>query len=452
MKKNILLILCISAAFSAFSKSAAESAVETYRLKNDIPVYVRQIPDNRICAVYFVVKGGTAYLTPETSGLENAVFSMMSMGSEKYSYAEIQALEFDTQSSISSSTSRDGSVFAMTSIDSYFDRTFDCFADAFLNPLFSQREYELFMTNCRQSIQSALNNPGSMLFYYSQKLLYDGHPYQTSSAVTIDSVENITLSAIRTFHSALLDSRRISVVACGSFSVPELLEKLNETLGTLHAGKNALKDTAVEPLSVFGENAVFVHQAAAGTGFVMRAFASPSVTSPDYPVARIACDIYSDILFNVVRENYGACYTPESSIVSSAAPFGFEYLYRASNLTDFSRYMDEARGIMERGVVISGRDADGQYVFEPLEDRLEGYINSYINRKFASQATTGGIAGRMCASLLQFGDVFSADALTGIAQKTTAEDILRVFKKYWVDGSSRWFAVVSPEDEERIKF
>ena len=58
----------------------------------------------------------------------------------------------------------------------------------------------------------------------------------------------------------------------------------------------------------------------------------------------------------------------------------------------------------------------------------------------------------MCASLLQFGDVFSADALTGIAQKTTAEDILRVFKKYWVDGSSRWFAVVSPEDEERIKF
>ena len=146
MKKNILLILCISAAFSAFSKSAAESAVETYRLKNDIPVYVRQIPDNRICAVYFVVKGGTAYLTPETSGLENAVFSMMSMGSEKYSYAEIQALEFDTQSSISSSTSRDGSVFAMTSIDSYFDRTFDCFADAFLNPLFSQREYALFMT------------------------------------------------------------------------------------------------------------------------------------------------------------------------------------------------------------------------------------------------------------------------------------------------------------------
>ena len=114
--------------------------------------------------------------------------------------------------------------------------------------------------------------------------------------------------------------------------------------------------------------------------------------------------------------------------------------------------MDEARGIMERGVVISGRDADGQYVFEPLEDRLEGYINSYINRKFASQATTGGIAGRMCASLLQFGDVFSADALTGIAQKTTADDILRVFKKYWVDGSSRWFAVVSPEDEERIKF
>ena len=179
----------------------------------------------------------------------------------------------------------------MTSIDSYFDKTFDCFSDAFLNPLFSQREYELFMTNCRQSIQSALNNPGSMLFYYSQKLLYDGHPYQTSSAVTIDSVENITLSAIRTFHSSLLDSRRISVVACGSFSVPELLEKLNETLGTLHAGKNALKDTAVEPLSVFGENAVFVHQAAAGAPASDTDCFSPAPGPgrPGWPPAFFAC-------------------------------------------------------------------------------------------------------------------------------------------------------------------
>lgn len=448
MKKTVYLFLFIFALFGASS----QESVEQFVLNNGIPVYVRQLPENRINAVCFVVKGGTAYLLPEQSGLESAVFSMMSMGSEKFSYADVRSLEFDVQSSLSSSTSRDGSVFCMTSIDTYFDRTFDCFADGFMHPKFAQKEYELLMTGLRQSVQSELNNPSSMLFYYSQKLIYDSHPYQTASSVTVDSIENITLSAICSLHSELLDSRRISVVACGNFNLDSLLEKLNETVGTVKARGSELKQPEVAPVVVSGENAVFVHQAAAGTGFIMRAFASPAVTEPDYPVARIAENIYSDILFNVVRENYGACYTPQSAVLSSAAPFGFEYLYRASNLTDFSSYVAEAREIMSSGKVISGRDKNGAYVFEPLSERLEGYINSYINKKYASQATTGGIAMRMCASLLQFGDVYSADALSRIAAQTMTEDILRVFKKYWIDGDSRWFAVVSPDDEEKIRF
>lgn len=448
MRKSVFLFLLVF----ALSGAAAHESAELLVLKNGIPVYVRQIPGSRINAVCVVVKGGTAYLLPEESGLESAVFSLMSMGSEKYSYSDIQSLRFDTHSSLSSSSSRDGSVFTMTSIDTYFDRTFDCFADGFMHPAFSQKEYELFMTDVRQSVQSELNDPDSLLFYYSQKLIYASHPYRTASAVTVDSIENITLPKIRSLHSKLLDSRRISVVACGKFNRSSLLEKLNATFGTLKAHEYELRRTDAGPVVVSGENAVFVHPAAAGTGYIMRAFASPPVTAPDYTAARIAGDIYSDILFNVVRENYGACYTPWSSVLSSAAPFGFEYLYRASNLTDFSSYVAEARDIMKSGRVISGRDTDGKYLFEPLSERLEGYINSYINKKYASQATAGGIAARMCASLLQFGDIDSADRLTETASRTTEEDILRVFKKYWIDGDSRWFAVVSPEDEERIRF
>lgn len=448
MKKACICFLFVFALFSV----TAHETVEQFVLKNGIPVYVRHMPENRINAVYFVVKGGTAYLPPELSGLESAVFSMMSRGSEKYSYSDIQSLEFDTHSSLASSSSRDGSVFGMTSIDTYFDRTFDCFADGFMHPTFAQKEYELFMTGVRQSVQSELNDPSSMLFYYSQKLIYASHPYQTASTITVDSIENITLPKIRSFHSKLLDSRRISVVACGNFSRSSLLEKLNATVGTVKAHDYELQKTEVAPVAVSGENAVFVHQAAAGTGFIMRAFASPAVSAPDYTAAQIAGDIYSDILFNVVRENYGACYTPWSAVLSSAAPFGFEYLYRASNLTDFSSYVAEARDIMKSGRVISGRDKNGQYMFEPLSERLEGYINSYINKKYASQATTGGIAARMCASLLQFGDIDSADRLSEIASRTTAEDILRVFRKCWIDGDSRWFAVVAPDDEEKIRF
>ena len=99
-----------------------------------------------------------------------------------------------------------------------------------------------------------------------------------------------------------------------------------------------------------------------------------------------------------------------------------------------------------------GVNDKGEFVYKNLEENLEGYINSYINKKYSSQGTTSGIAGRMCASLLQFGDIYSADLLTEKVKKVTTSDVLSVFKKYWVDMDSIWVAVVGPDEEDKVVF
>ena len=58
----------------------------------------------------------------------------------------------------------------------------------------------------------------------------------------------------------------------------------------------------------------------------------------------------------------------------------------------------------------------------------------------------------MAGSLLQFGDVSYSDMLTEKVKAITVQDVKRVFKKYWIDESSRWFAVVGPADEEKSTF
>lgn len=451
-KITLLFLVCV---FCQKTYSLDMKSVVQFDLKNGIPVYLNAIDESHIDVVYIVVKGGTRCFSKETSGLEDAVFSLLQRGSKNYSYSDLQKFQYDFQSEFTSSSVREGSVFGMTSLSHYFDRTFDRFIDAFLNPLFSQKEYELLMTHYGQSIQSLLNNPSALLFYNAKESIYSGHPFEVSSSVTPYSIKNITLEAIQSYYKAMLDARRISVVACGSFKASSLEEKLNSTLGKIPAQSDLnffYEKNAVPDISVEGKNDIFLHDAASGTGFIMRAFASPKVSSEDYPIARIVCAVYSDVLFNVVRENYGACYTPESSILSSEAPFGFEYLYRTSDLVNFAKYVEEARTIMASGKVISGRDSKGRYVFEDLDDRLEGYINSYINKKYASAATTGGLAARMCSGLLQGNDIHFSDRITEQAKKTTSQDVLRVFKKYWLSESSRWFAVVSPEDEKKVVF
>ena len=101
MKKLVLSSILLICSWFLFAEEK-DSVLQT-NLSNKIPVYVKQIPGSQITSVYFVVKGGTSYLTPETSGLEDALFSMMILGSEKYSYSDLQNFGFNTQSSCFSS-------------------------------------------------------------------------------------------------------------------------------------------------------------------------------------------------------------------------------------------------------------------------------------------------------------------------------------------------------------
>ncbi len=451
--KNALLsaALLFAAGVPLGALSETDAPALRRELENGIPVYYKRWTANQIAAVYIVAEGGIQYLDEKTSGLESALFSMMTKGSEKYGYDDVTDFMYRTMSGFSSHSWREGSALGVSCIDYYLDKAVDLLADGFLHPAFGQKEYGVLTEQYRQDLQAQSNDPVSVLLNRASGMIYEGHPYSVSASVRPESVDAVTVDAMRAYHRTLLDSRRISVVAAGRIDPDGLVAALNRTIGRIPAGTEPLKREPAPPVEVSGGPAVFSHPAAAGTAYILRVFAAPALTSPDRVPADIAADIFSGILFNVVREKYGACYSPDSFISGSAAPFGAEFLYRASNLTDFTAYMEEARGIMERQLVISGKGRDG-FTFAPLADRLEGYVNSYVNQEYAAQNSTGGTALRMCASLLRFGDVTAADRMIDSAKNVTAADIARVFKKYWIDGSSRWFAVTGPDGEERIQF
>lgn len=449
MKKNIVLsILFAIVSVVSFSK---ETDVKVFKLKNGIPVYYKKNNGSKIDALSIVVKGGIACYPKEESGIEDVLFSLMCQGSQNYSEQKLKYFCYSTNSIIDTSTGKEGSVLRAISLSRYFDDSIKMVADIFKNPLFQKKSYDKIMDMALQNIQSEMNDPQSLVFYYAMKMIYDGHPYSVSPTVTDESYENISLQKIIDYHKSVLDSRRISIVVYTNFSPKKILERLNQEFGDIESGTVELKKIKIPKITIPSVNGVFFHPDAAKTGYGARIFASAPVNSPDYPVARVASLIYDEIMFNVVREKYGACYTPSSILDSSFAPFGMEYIFKISDLQNFKTYVEEARNIMAQGKVISGRDENGNYIFDDLENRLEGYKNSYINQKFSSQSKTAGIISRMTASLLQFDDVNKANDLTVIAKNTTKDDILRVFKKYWMSEPLFWVIIVSSEDESKVQ-
>ena len=201
-----------------------------------------------------------------------------------------------------------------------------------------------------------------------------------------------------------------------------------------------------------GKPVVLGNKNVAGNGYALRVFPAPSVTSADYIPACIANKIYSDIMFNVVRERRGICYTPLSTTNRSRAPIGAEVLVNLTDYNNFASAVSEARNLMSSGKVIKSLDEKGNYTFDTLANSLESYRNKYINSSFSELATSMGKAAKLIDNLVYFEDIAHDTKEMEELQAISASDILRVFKTYWVDEGSRWFAIVGPGDENRLKF
>ncbi|MCH5290194.1 MAG: insulinase family protein [Treponema sp.] len=431
----------------------SKRGVKTKTLSNGIPVYCVKSETNHIVSVSIACRGGTARLTPETSGLESALFSFMERSSGQYPYEERQKLMFETSAEIYSGSNQAGSMLSLECIDYYLDDLLAVLLDGFLNPLFAQDVYTTLMTDYRQGLQRMLNTPESLLSHELVKTIYADHPYKTRSSVTPESIDSITIPALQELHNELLDPACLFVVAVGNFDEAELCARLDDSLGTmpLRSGTVPARQN-IPPVHVSGEAVVLTHPSAAGTGFVYRVFPAPANTADDFMAANIASDVYSSILYNVVREKNGVCYSTYSYTTSSKAALGMEYLYRVSNLSGFTAALDEARNIMRQGVVIDAVNEDGSYQLVPLSERIEGYKNSYINSTYKSQQTTAAIGTLLAKNILLYDDIDHDKQQLADVKALTAEQVQAAFDTWWLSPENRWFAIVGPQDAENVKF
>lgn len=427
--------------------------IETYTLKNGIPVYVKNVKGAKMSSVYVSLLGGIEHLTQSESGLESALFSMMSSSSKKYSYAKRQTISFRTGSSVGYYANNGSSGLSVTSISSYFDEMLAILGDSFVNPAFEEKVYDNYMTSLRQGLQHDLNDPESLLWYTFEEEIYKNHPYSVSSSVKPETIDVITIENMKALYAKIIRPEDMFIVAGGNIDAKKLVASLNKTIGKIKTGLGSARNTKEIPrIKISGENVVLAHPMAQGTGFVARVFESPSFKDSDYIAAKIAGNIFSDTMFNVVREHYGDCYSPSSFVGSTEASYGVEYLFKLSDFDNFVQDMAEARSYMAQDKLIETANEVGEYEFTTVENRLDGYKNKFINASYASQATVGSMTSSIVNNIKNYNDPYYGEKRLEQIRAVTADEIKAAFQTYWVDGSARWFVIVGPEDKDRIKF
>ena len=452
MKKFKIIISALCCMFISVSAFASAANVKEYSLRNGIPVYYIENTDNSIDQVSIIVKGGRTYLKPEQSGLENALFCMMSRGSASYNFLKRQQICYEKSASILFNSIDNASILSLQCVNYYLKDLLPLLTDGFMKPVYPKQVYDAMMSEFNQKLQAKYNDPWSLLQQTIRDTVYAGHPYESETGATAASLGNITVKAMKDWHKTVLDSRRICIIAVCSMEPEELLKQLDSTLGTIKALDTPLPEVQINPVEISGEPVVVTHPAATGTGYAGYAFQSPSDKDEDYFAATIAASIYSTVMYNIIRSKNGACYSTGASTGSSAASYGSEYYYMISNLKDFSKYAKEARSLMASGKYIEKLNDDGSYELSSIDSVLQGTKNSLINSIYGVTTKTGGRVALYCSALVDYNDLNAYTLMIDKIHAVTADDVLRAFKKYWVNQPGRWFAVVGPEAGADISF
>ncbi len=454
--KIIISALCCMlisvSAFAASSNVNEESKIKEFKLKNGIPVYYIENTDNEIDHVSIVVKGGRTYLKPEESGLEQALFSMMTRGSAKYNFIKRQQISYEKSVSVFHDETDNASVLSLQCVNYYLKDMLPLLTDGFMKPVFPKQVYDYMMSEFSMELQSKYNDPRALLKQTANDIIYKNHPYEADVDPRPDTLQNITIKAMKDLHKSILDSRRICVIAVCSLDSEDLLNHLNSTIGTIKALSTALPQVQINPPEISGDAVVITHPSSTGSGYALYTFQAPSIKDEDYYAAKIAADIYSTNMFNIVRSKNGACYSTGSLIQSSEANYGGEYFLMISNPKEFAKFAVEARKLMAEGKYVEKLNDDGSYELTSIDGVLEGSKNALINSIYSSTVKTGGKVAQYCLALVDYDDINAYESMIDKIHAVTADDVLKAFNKYWIQGSGRWFAVVGPESENEITF
>jgi zinc protease len=462
MEAPVKPILAVSFFLFVLSFAGADNlsreGFQTATLADGIPVYFKANDNNRVLALQAFFRGGSALMTPETAGYEDLALTLLTRGSAKYSFADLKDLAWRTSSALTSSASSfDGSSFGLVSLPGSFDAVFDAWSDALLHPRWDETEFNRVVQDAKIALQQQMQDPYNRAVLELHHAMFAGHPYAADFSPTADSLAAVTLAKLRTWWESNLRSGRITIVAVGDFDFPSLKAKLDASVGTLP--KADAKVPGVTGWTTSGQVRIVPFADAGAVGYVRADFPIPAVSDPDSTALNLGMTVLNDILFDIVRAKYGACYSVWGRDFGFLASYGSLVVYKSDQPGKVKPYIDEAIGLLASGKALAsqasasaaGKSGLGaapeprKASYVDIDQVLGFYKAKAINAFYEGQQTNGALAGQMASALLYRGDVKAYLDFADRMNKVTSQDVIRVIQKYVQTGPKAWVILAAPK-------
>lgn len=435
VKSAVALLLAVSATVLGQTGTAAiasQKASVTEFDVNGLKVIVKNRPNAKTVAGGLFVRGGVRNIDSENAGIESFALQVAIEGTKNFPRDVLRRELAETGSNLGASASNDFSVINFASMSANFEKTWDIFSDAVLNPTFAAKDVD----RVRELILTALRNreddADNFLDALQERVIYAKHPYANDVNGTEETVAALKPSDLKAYHKDLLQTSKLLLVVVGNVDSELVRANVEKSFGDLPKGNYSEKPF---PGLDFSKPTLDIASRQLPTNYIKGVFNAPSISEDEYYPMRVAVTILRNRLFEEVRQNRQLSYAPSASLDTSAVNTANIYVTAVDANRTISVMLDEVRRLREEPV--------SQYEIESVTG---GFLTSY----FIDQETNAAQA----VSLAQFeliggGWENSFDFLEKI-RSVTPGDVVAVSQKYMKN--LRFVVVGNPVAVERSIF
>ena len=207
-------------------------------LENGLKVVVFE--DRKLPLVSFRLffRSGNIHEPADSTGLNSAVASMLSEGTESYSSKQLAEEIERLGAHLGASSGSDTTSIAASSLTLYASDILRLMTEMILKPTFPEDELDLYRRNTIEHLKYQRSQPGFLADEQVSRIIYGKHPYSKVSPSAAD-IENLTREKLVAHQARVFIPNNAVFIVVGDVETNELIKEIEDRFAEWESGEVA---------------------------------------------------------------------------------------------------------------------------------------------------------------------------------------------------------------------
>lgn len=410
-RARVLAVMALGAVTMAATQPAASDDDTVAFDVDGIRVILRQT-DNNIVAANLYLLGGARQLTSRNAGIELMLLDASERGTRSYPKETLRRKMSALGTSIVTDVEKDWTMFGIRSTTEVFDSTWAIFADRLMQPLLQPAEVDIVRGQFLSAVSQRRDDPDALARYLADSIAFAGHPYAVPVVGTLQSLSQITATALRDYQRSQIVKSRMLIVVVGDVERTTLESLIRGSLARLPAGDYRW---TLPPAAPTGAASVVFEQRPIPTNYVVGYYSAPLANERELQALRIATAVLTGRMFADIRTRRNLTYDVHAPFVENAAALGGLYVTTVSPTVTL-RLMREHVTELQRELI----DSDG----------LKRLSAQFVTEYLLDNETNAAQADFLARAELFRGDYRVAERFVDELRAVTPQQVRAVAQRY----------------------